>query len=79
MRQSFTKEEHSRLLTLWQANAEVWSPQIRLFHIRGSDNWEDAFEQFVEGFALGHIDGGEGNVEGIALTSTGISLDHVED
>jgi hypothetical protein len=79
MLQSFTKEEYSRLLTLWQANAEVWFPQIKLFHIRGSDNWEVAFEEFVEGFASGHTDGGEDKVEAIALTSTGISSDHVED
>jgi hypothetical protein len=79
MLQSFTKEEYSRLLMLWQANAEVWFPQIKLFHIRGSDNWEVAFEEFVEGFASGHTDGGEDKVVAIALTSTGISSDHVED
>ena len=67
MQRSFTKEECSRLLTLWQANAGVWFPQTKAFHIQASDIWEAAFEEVVHGFALGHTDGGwddddEGNL-----------------
>ena len=78
MRQSFTKEAYSQLLELWKANAEAWFPQIKLFRIRGSDDWEDAFEEFVQGLILGHADGVEDEAEAIAPTNTGISADHVK-
>lgn len=65
MRRSFTKEEYSRLLTLWQANAGVWFPQTKAFHIQASDIWEAAFEEVVHGFALGHTDGGWDDGDGL--------------
>ena len=49
MRNRFTKEEYSRLLTLWQANAEVWFPQLKVLDIQGSDDWDYAFKVVVEG------------------------------
>ena len=79
MRHSFTEDEYSRLLTIWQTNAEVWFPQLTSFHVQNSDDWEDAFERVVEGFAAGDTDGAEDKLEAIALTSTDDSVDHVED
>lgn len=78
MRQSFTKEEYAQLLEFWKANAEVWFPRIKLFQIRGSDDWVDAFEEFVEGLVLGHTDGVEDKAEVIAPTNTDTAADHVE-
>jgi hypothetical protein len=70
MRQSFTKEEYFRLLELWKANDEFWFTRIELFQIRGSENWEDAFMEFVEGLTLRHTHGVEVKAETVALTNT---------